>query len=237
MSFLKNIFGNGKSENPEHKNFIEGDVFYTERNDKYHIYKLLKIDAESNTFHVKTFTETSAIPKPNDLKNLNVKIHHSPINVNGFANPKLIQNQPILENDLAGYFVYIKSTQNVKEIVKYAKEYYQQAHEYTNQNKHLDAIKKYTKAIDLMPNFYEAIDNRAFCYMDIGNWNEAIQGFHQSLQVNPNSLLAIFSIGECYFKLGQYSEAKPYFEKASQIDPTHPKPKEFLTEINKVLNE
>ncbi len=237
MSFLKIIFGSGKSENPEHKDFKEGDVFYTERNDKYHIHKLLKIDVESNTFHVKTFAETSSIPKPNDIKNLDVKIHHSPINGNGFSNPKLIVNQPIVESDLEGYFVYIKSTQNVNEIVKYAKRFYQQAHELTNQNNHKAAIQKYTNAIDLMPNFHEAIDNRAFCHMDLGNWSEAIQGFNQSLQVNPNSLLAIFSIGECYFKLGKYSEAKPYFEKASQIDPSHPKPKELLAATNKFLNK
>jgi tetratricopeptide (TPR) repeat protein len=236
MSFLNKISGGGNSEVPEHKEFKEGDVFYTERNDEYHIHQLLKIDNGTNTFHVKTFVETTAIPKLNELKNLDVKIHHSPINGSGFSKPKLIGNQSISERDLEGYFVYIKSTQNVNEIVKYAKGFYQQAHELTNQNNHEDAIQKYTSAIDLMPNFHEAIDNRAFCYMDLGNWNDAIQGFNQSLSVNPNSLLAIFSIGECYFKSEQYSEAKPYFEKAAQIDPNHPKPIEFLSAINKLLN-
>ena len=237
MSFLKNIFGGGKSENIEHKDFREGDVFYTEKNDKYHVHKLLKIDMETNTFHVKSYAESNSIPQPNELKNLDVKIHHSPIIGSGFTRPKLIVNQPVVESDLEGYFVYIKSTQNVSEIVKCAKGFYQQAHELTKQKDHEAAIRKYTSAIELMPNFYEAIDNRAFCHMDLGNWNEAIQGFKQSLQVNPNSLLAIFSIGECYFESGQFSEAKPYFEKATDIDPNHPKPKEFLAAIDKYLSK
>jgi len=237
MSFLRNIFGGGKSDKPEHKDFKEGDVFYTKRNDKYHTHKLLKIDTVSNTFHVKTYVETADSPKPSLIDDLDVKIHHSPINGTGFTNPILIVNQPIVESDLEGYFVYIKSTQNVNEIVKYAKGFYKQAHELTNQNNHKAAIQKYTSAIELMPNFHEAIDNRAFCHMDLGNWKDAIQGFNQSLQVNPNSLLAIFSIGECYFESGQYVEAKPYFEKANQIDPNHPKPKEFLEAIRKKLSE
>lgn len=237
MSLLKKLFGGGKSEIPIHKEFNEGDVFYTEKNDQYQIYKLLRIDTETNTFHVKTYAETSEIPKLDELHNVKVKIHHFPINGNGFSQPKLIGNQTVSEDDLEGYFVYIKSTQNINEIVKYAKTFYQQAHELTNQNNIEAAIQKYTKAIDLMPNFYEAIDNRAFCHMDLGNWNEAIKGFNQSLAVNPNSMLAIFSIGECYFNSEQYSEAKPYFEHAAQIDPNHPKPKEFLSAINNLLNK
>jgi len=237
MSFLKNIFGSRKSEIPVHKDFKEGDVFYTQRNEKYHIHKLLQIDSETNTFHVKTFVETSTIPDSEVIKNLEVKIHHLPINGSGFKDPKLIENQQVTESDLEGYFVYIKSTQNVNEIVKFAKGFYQQAHELTNQNNHLAAIQKYTSAIDLMPNFHEAIDNRAFCYMDIGKLDEAIVSFEQSLRVNPNSLLAIFSIGECHYKAKRFKEAKPFFEKANQIDPNHPKPKEFLDSINNFLSE
>jgi len=236
MSFLKKIFGGGKSDIPEHKEFREGDIFYTRRNDKYQTYQLLKIEQESNTFHVKLFVETSEVPKVTELPNLGVKIYHSPIDGNGFTNSKLIANNGIDESDLIGYFEYIKQTQNINEIVKYANGFYQQAHELTNQKNHIEAINKYSRAIDLMPNFHEAIDNRAFCNMDLGNWNEAIQGFKQSLQVNPNSLLAIFSIGECYYKSEQYLDAKNYFEQANQIDPNHPKSKEFLASIDKLMN-
>ena len=237
MSFLKKLFGNGKQGPSEHKNFQEGDVFYTEKEGKYQTFKLLKIDSEFSAFHVKAFEETTEIPKPNEIDRLKIQIHHLPIDKNGFNTPKLIANQGITEEDLFGYFEYIKQTQNVNEIVKYAKTFYQQAHELTNQKNHIGAIDKYSKAIELMPNFYEAIDNRAFCFMDLGKWEEAIKGFNRSLQVNPNSLLAIFSIGECYLRLKEYPKAKQYFEQAIQIDPSQSKPREFLEMTHKLMNQ
>lgn len=236
MSFFKKIFGNGKKETPNHENFQEGDIFYTKKEGKYQTFKLLKIDNDVNTFHVKAFEEITSTPKADEIEKLKVQIHHFPIDRKGFDQPKFIVNSRVTEGDLSGYFEYIKQTQNVNEIVKYAKNFYKQAHELTNQKNHIGAIEKYSKAIGLIPNFYEAIDNRAFCFMDLGKWNEAIEGFKQSLHVNPNSLLAIFSIGECYLKLGDYPKAKEYFERAIQIDPNHPKPKEFLEMTNKLIN-
>lgn len=237
MSFFKKMFGNGKEETPNHEDFQEGDIFYTEKEGKYQTFKLLKIDNELNGFHVKAFEESTSIPKANEIGNLKVQIHHFPIDRKGFSEPKFISNSQVTEDDLLGYFEYIKQTQNVNEIVKYAKGFYQQAYELTNQKNHIGAIERYTKAIELLPNFHEAIDNRAFCFMDLGKWNEAIEGFKQSIQVNPNSLLPIFSIGECYLRLEKYPKAKEYFEQAIQIAPNHPKPKEFLEMTNKLMNQ
>ena len=237
MSFFKKIFGSKKKETPIHEKFQEGDIFYTEKEGKYQLFKLLKIDDGVNVFHVKAFEEVSSIPKANEIGNLRVQIHHFPIAQTGFNQPKLITNSAVTEDDLLGYFEYIKQTQNVNEIVKYAKSFYKQAHALTNKKNHIGAIEKYSKAIELLPSFYEAIDNRAFCFMDLGKWNEAIEGFKQSLAVNPNSLLAIFSIGECYLRLKEYPKAKEFFEQAIQIDPNHPKPKEFLEMTNKLMGK
>lgn len=50
----------------------------------------------------------------------------------------------------------------------------------TDEKKLFEAIDSYSKAIDLFPPFFEAIDNRAFCKMDLGMWAEAIEdlNFH-----------------------------------------------------------
>ncbi|MBK8350074.1 MAG: hypothetical protein IPL08_21590 [Saprospiraceae bacterium] len=163
MSFFKKLFGNDKEETPNHENFQEGDIFYTEKEGKYQTFKLLKIENEVNTFHVKAYEESTSIPEANEIGKLKVQIYHFPIDRKGFNQPKFISNSRVTEDDLLGYFEYIKQTQNVNEIVKYAKGFYQQAHELTNQKNHIGAIERYTKAIELLPNFYEAIDNRAFC--------------------------------------------------------------------------
>jgi tetratricopeptide (TPR) repeat protein len=114
--------------------------------------------------------------------------------------------------------------------------YYQSGLVLTDKKLHDDAIDAYSKAIDLFPQFFEAIDNRAFCKMDLARWNEAIEDFNLSLQVNPNSVLAEFSIGECYFKMKDYQNAKTQFEKAQRIDPSHEAPRLFLDKVNKILN-
>ena len=129
MSFLKRIFGKGNNESTIHENFREGDIFYTKKEGKYQIFKLLKIDNEVSTFHVKAFEESTSIPKESEVENLKVQIHHFPVDRKGFNQPKLILNSNVTEDDLLGYFEYIKQTQNVNEIVKYAKGFYQQAFE------------------------------------------------------------------------------------------------------------
>jgi hypothetical protein len=44
------------------------------------------------------------------------------------------------------------------------------AYQLTDMKKHELAMEEYSKAIDLVPQFLEAIDNRAFCKMDLGRW-------------------------------------------------------------------
>lgn len=237
MSFFKKILGNNKEDNPIHENFQEGDIFYTEEDCRYQIFKLLRIDNKMDGLHVLGYDDTTSVPAEDEIENLKIKIYHFPIDRNGFNQPKFIRNSAVTENELLGYFEYIKQTNYVEEIVKYANDFYQQAHKLTDQMEYLGAIERYSKAIDLMPSFFEAIDNRAFCFMDLGKWNEAIEGFEQSLKVNPNSLLALFSIGECYFRLEEYPKAKDYFEQAIQVDPSHPKPKEFLEMTQQRMNK
>ena len=68
-------------------------------------------------------------------------------------------------------------------------------------------------AVDLFPLFYEAIDNRAFTYMELGKVAEALQDFETSLEVNPDGEAAFFSRGECLMKLGQLLAAEAVFQE------------------------
>lgn len=228
MSFLKKIFGGGNADKSVYSNFEEGDVIYTYEDGKYRLYKILKIDKESETLHAKGYKELAQLPAEHEINSLQVQIYHFPIALNGFSNARLLLKTQVGEEDLLGYFEYIKQTRNTAELAKYAKKYYQEAYALSDAQQHEAAIRKYSRAIDLIPTFIEAIDNRAFCKMDTGKWSEAIEDFKQSLAVNPGSLLATFSIGECYLRLNDYSNAKTYFEKAIAIAPEHEKPREFL---------
>ena|SRR6478609_4665321 len=116
----------------------------------------------------------------------------------------------------------------MEDLVTQAKHFYKEGYRLTDLKHYDEAIENYSKAIDLIPGFYEAIDNRAFCKMDMGRWKEAIDDFRLSLMINPKSFVAEFSIGECYLKSGEYKSAVNQFEKAIEIDPSQQIAHDFL---------
>lgn len=160
-----------------------------------------------------------------------------PIDRNGFVGARLLTISDITSEDLIGYHEYLRQTQEPDQYVHIANNYYQKGLRFTEEKLYNAAIDSYSKAVDLLPKFFEAIDNRAFCKMDLGLWKEAIEDFQESLGINPNTLLAEFSIGECYLGLGDYQRAKEQFEKAANIDPTHQAPKDFIKKVNELLGD
>lgn len=225
MGFFKNIF---HKENEPQQIFSEGDIFYTVYNKQYHLYKLLKADTAFDTYHVLTYKPLDQLPDKNKINELEIFAYHSPIAISGFEKPKLFAQTELADDDFSGYREYLKQTQNFDELIPLANKYYREAYALTDLKQHEAAIEKYSKAVDLFPQFYEAIDNRAFCKMDLARWNDAIEDFKLSLTVNPVSILAEFSIGECYLKMKKYKEAIMQFEKALVIDPNDKLSKEFL---------
>jgi len=81
-----------------------------------------------------------------ELVQLKITIHHFPVAKSGFEQPKLLANTAVSDEDLEGYFVYLKEIQNIEEMASYAQRFYQEAHKLTDQKKYEAAIDKYTKA-------------------------------------------------------------------------------------------
>jgi len=236
MSIFKKIFSAKTDEQPRGQSgFSEGDIFYTHFDNQYHIYKLLIFDKDFECYHVLGYKPLDTLPSSKNIDSLEVAVYHSPIDKNGFKDAKHLAKDKISSDDLIGYHEYLRQTQEPNYYIPIANEYYQAGLRLTDEKKHEDAIDSYSKAIDLVPNFFEAIDNRAFCKMDLGQWTQAIEDFQKSLEVNPDSLLAEFSIGECYLKMDNHQKAKEQFEKAIAIDPIHQAPKDFLKKVNELL--
>ncbi|MDJ1471538.1 tetratricopeptide repeat protein [Xanthocytophaga flava] len=218
-------------------NFTTGDLFYLQSDQQYHLYKLLMDDAAFNCYHVLTYAPLDRVPVQIDVETLDIWMYHLPIDKEAFVNATLLTNQPIIAEDLIGYHEYLRQTKAPKEYIPVATAYYRDGLRLTDEKKYPEAIDAYSKAVDLFPQFYEAIDNRGFCKMDLGLWEDAIDDFHLSLEENPNSLLAEFSMGECYYKMGEYEKAKLHFEIAHQIDPNHQAPIQFLAKVKSILNQ
>lgn len=219
----------GASDSPTE--FSEGDIFYTYFDDRFHLEKLLKFEREFDTYHVLSYQPIERLPEIDEIESLKIFIHHAPIDKNGFENPRLLAKSKVSAADLRGYHEYLRQTRGTDDIIAAASEYYENGNNLADEKKFEEAIDEYSKAIDLIPVFYEAIDNRAFSKMDLARWAEAVEDFELSLRVNPDNAAAEFSIGECYLKSRDYARAKEHFEKALIIDPTDKLSKEFLDKM------
>ena len=234
---FNNMSSNNDSENKNKtSDFLVGDIFYTHIDSKYNLYKLLVIDTDFECYHILSYFPLNNLPLITYIDKFAIFVYHCPFDKKVFKNATFLANKPITANDLIGYHEYLRQTQDPSYYTSIALNYYKSGLMLTDENKHHEAIDSYSKAIDLFPQFFEAIDNRALCKMDLGLWTDAIEDFKLSLQQNQNSLLAEFSIGKCYLKMGEYENAKIQFETAHTIDPNHPAPRKFLDMINEILN-
>ncbi len=236
MSFLKNLFSKKNDRKIEPTQYSEGDIFYTTINDKYYLYKILVIETAYGGYHVMTFDPLDHKPTISDIQTLKVFAYHSPFDKKAFRDGTILTNLKVKSQELIGYHEYLRRTNSPEQYLPIANNYYQAALKLTDDKKHEEAIESYSKAIDLCPQFFEAIDNRAFCKMDLGLWADAIKDFELSLSANPNSLLAEFSIGECYFKMNEFQIARQHFQKAHEIDPNHDAPIIFLEKLKEQSN-
>jgi tetratricopeptide (TPR) repeat protein len=206
----------------------KGDVVtQLQENSSWSVVKVLEIDKWPDgtyTAHCLTYKQTSKKPKLNSIDTLEIFAFHAPIDAASFSTGwDLIGNDNVKDGELIGFVEYLKITdfpryakftkQDVNALVSEANTNYKNAIAAGEEGNHIEAVALYSKAIDLFPLFYEAIDNRAFTYMDMGEYSKAISDFSQSLQVNPDGLTAFFSIGECLLKLGRYTEAMKIFNE------------------------
>ncbi len=204
-----------------------GDIITQQQeNGAWSVVKILLIDTwpdGTSTAHCLTYHEAHNKPVIGALDKLGVRIWHAPILASSFNSDwNLIGNQATTKEELRGFTEYLKHTdfpryvqftdQDLKTIVHKANEHYQRALLLGDQQKRLEAIAEYSRAVDLFPLFYEAIDNRAFTYMELGKYIEALADFELSLGVNPDGVAAFFSKGECLMRLGQLDAAETIFK-------------------------
>lgn len=204
-----------------------GDLFYMLIDGKYYVYKLLRLDLQTGIHHVIVYKPLDSIPTEKDIPTLEIYSAHIPID-----HPKeftVIGNQELTEDDLLGFYDYLKLTdfaryleetgKTIEEVVNNANAHFQEADNAYNAEDYRLAVEKYTDAIEEFPLFFEAIDRRAFTKMAMGEFLDAIKDFEFSLEINPDSVLAEFAIGECYYKLGDFENAVEQFEHTSKLFP------------------
>lgn len=218
------------------RGFGVGDVLVSRREDgDWMAVKILAVDAwpdADDTLHCLVFQPIAQTPTAESFRSPGDRGCHGPISAAGFAEGwEVLCTSPIEDGDMVGFIEYLRMTdfrrylevtqQDVDALVAQANAHYRAALALDNDGMKLEAIDAYTQAIELFPLFFEAIDNRAFLHMELGDYATALNGFEESLQVNPDGNSAFFSSGECLLRLGRLDEAQQVFEEGKQRFPEH----------------
>lgn len=228
-----------------------GDVIVQKNNTgSWDVIKILLIDrvpGRGGIAHCLSYQDQKNKPDFSTARLAPIRILHVPILASNFVYWELLGNETVSREQLVGFIEYLKMAdfprymtftgQYSHTAIRRANEHYKLAYALGEKGKHGEAISEYSKAFELFPLFYEAIDNRAFTYMEIGNYEEALNDFEQSLRVNPDGVAAIFSKGECLMRLGELSAAEKIFSAGLEKFPLQREMFAiFLTQVRSMKN-
>jgi tetratricopeptide (TPR) repeat protein len=97
---------------------------------------------------------------------------------------------------------------------------------YGGRNRLPEAIEEYEEALALDPNFGFAMNQVAYVYAQIGDFDKAIRYFERYATINPGEPNPIDSIAELYLRMGKLDEAEAKYKEALEIKP------DFYTSCN-----
>ena len=82
-----------------------------------------------------------------------------------------------------------------------------------------NAIRHYTEAIKLRPNFANAYNNRGNIYRSTGDFDAAIQDFNKAIDLDPEKTSFYKNRGSSYFRIGDFDAAIQDYSNSIRLDP------------------
>jgi tetratricopeptide (TPR) repeat protein len=102
-----------------------------------------------------------------------------------------------------------------------AKAYCNHALEYSRQNKPKEAIKAFTRSIEIDPSV-AAYNGRSLEYYHTGRYDDAITDANRAITMNPKYPIPYLTRGNAFYRLKDYNKALKSYLKAIQLDPRNP---------------
>lgn len=100
-----------------------------------------------------------------------------------------------------------------------ASELYSQGNTLSGLNRYEDALKSYTRATQIMPDYQEAWYKKGQAFYQLERYSEAQEAYDQAIQIAPNYTAAWIGRGTVLNELQRYSEALSAFEQAIKQNP------------------
>ncbi len=86
------------------------------------------------------------------------------------------------------------------------------------QESYKKAIEQFRVAVELMPDFYQALGSLGYALLKTGQCGEALEAYDRALAIGPVYPAAIEERGEAYLGLDRTEEAKGAYEQLFRID-------------------
>jgi tetratricopeptide (TPR) repeat protein len=123
-----------------------------------------------------------------------------------------------------------------QDIPKEARKAYEQGLELQKEKRHAPALAEFTRAVELFPDYFQALAERGNLLMAEGRLAEAEADFARSLQVNEKYAPALRGIGYCQLQQKKFGEALGNLERAYAREPDVPLTLLLLGYANLSLN-
>jgi len=91
---------------------------------------------------------------------------------------------------------------------------------YSRHNDLDNAIKEFSKAIEINSNYADAYHNRGSAYQSKGDIENAINDYRKAIEINPNIWQSSQNLAGIYFDKGDYEKSSKYMEAAFSKNPS-----------------
>jgi serine/threonine protein kinase/Flp pilus assembly protein TadD len=89
---------------------------------------------------------------------------------------------------------------------------------YSNRGAYNKALIEFNKALDLDPDYGEALNDLGYLYLDVGDFPKAIEHLKKYVSLSPGEANPVDSLAEAYFDMGRLDEALVNYKEELKIN-------------------
>ena len=186
-------------------------------NEIYHI-----TDVKYNTFdsddNLMVRATVLAQIDDNDIMNCLVRFFKERIDLKS-QNDSLRKENEDAKHQIEDLKQQITNITTNNDVIALAKKKYEEASKLYNKKDYEGAIKLFSEAIELNPNYYEAYYGRGGSYANLKQYEQAIHDYSKAIELVPNNYYTYNLHGNAYKNLGQYELAIQDYSKAIELNP------------------
>jgi tetratricopeptide (TPR) repeat protein len=99
---------------------------------------------------------------------------------------------------------------------------YNIAQVYVATNSHMEAVRYYSAAMEMDPNYSEYYNERGNVYLRMGKLAEALADYQKAIKLSPPYFEVFTNLGQCYRRMGKMGEAVQAYSRSIDLQPLQP---------------